>query len=129
MITESNCSTFMFCIIRKIPNWFHYGCFFKKNFKLSHVSEVSGFDSLRWEDQEKIKGKLSGESSQTGEASQVDGPAPDSSLGVEYAKSSRSSCKSCEDKIQKVRKIQAFSTRCASINHIISGIEVPVHCM
>ncbi len=91
------------CHFLQIPNWFHYACFFKKKFKPSDVSEVSGFDSLRWEDQEKIKGQLSGESSQAGETSQVDGPAQDSSRGVEYAKSSRSSCKSCEDKIDKVR--------------------------
>ena len=85
----------------KVPNWFHYGCFFKKKFKLSDVAEVSGFDSLRWDDQEKIRDKLSGESSQAGGTIQVDGPAQDNSLGVEYAKSNRSSCKSCEDKIEK----------------------------
>lgn len=93
-----------FKTILQIPNWFHYSCFFKKKFKLSDVSEISGFDSLRWDDQEKIKGKLSGESSQAGSTSEVDGPAQDNSLGVEYAKSSRSSCKSCEDKIEKVEK-------------------------
>ena len=72
---------------------------------LSVVSEISGFDSLRWDDQEKIRGKLlSGESSEAGGTSQVDGPAQDNSLSVEYAKSSRSSCKSCEDKIEKVEK-------------------------
>ena len=65
---------------------------------------MSGFDSLRWDDQEKIRGTLSGESSETGGTSQVDGPAQDNSLSVEYAKSSRSSCKSCEDKIEKVEK-------------------------
>ncbi|XP_028396308.1 poly [ADP-ribose] polymerase 1-like isoform X2 [Dendronephthya gigantea] len=85
----------------KIPNWFHYGCFFKKKFGLSNVSEVNGFDSLRWDDQEKIRGKLSGGGSQAGGTSMVDGPAPDDSLAVEYAKSSRSSCKSCEDKFDK----------------------------
>ncbi|CAH3043259.1 unnamed protein product [Pocillopora meandrina] len=43
----------------KIPHWFHYNCFFKK-IKVKASSDISGFDSLRWDDQEKIRGKMDG---------------------------------------------------------------------
>ncbi|KAF6773038.1 hypothetical protein AHF37_07707 [Paragonimus kellicotti] len=39
----------------KIPKWFHFDCFFTKNAKVKATSEIKYFDSLRWEDQEKIR--------------------------------------------------------------------------
>ncbi|KAF5405982.1 Poly [ADP-ribose] polymerase [Paragonimus heterotremus] len=39
----------------KIPKWFHFDCFFTKNAKIKATSEIKYFDSLRWEDQEKIR--------------------------------------------------------------------------
>ncbi|KAF8560666.1 hypothetical protein P879_00606 [Paragonimus westermani] len=39
----------------KIPKWFHFNCFFTKNAKINSTSEIKYFDSLRWEDQEKIR--------------------------------------------------------------------------
>ena len=72
---------------------------------MKSVNEVSGFGSLRWEDQERIKKKLAGAG-----ADSTDGPAPSkkkrkttrSDLSVEYAKSNRSSCKGCNSQINKV---------------------------
>ena len=72
-------------------------------------NEVSGFSSLRWEDQERIRKKISGASGQDS----TDGPAPAakgkgkrkitrSDLMVEYAKSNRSTCKGCNSQINKV---------------------------
>ena len=91
----------------KVPNWFHFGCFFNKRVPLGDVAEISGFTSLRWDDQEKIKTKvLGGVSKKTqggsgAETCEVDAGL-DTSLKIEYAKSSRSSCHACEEKIEKV---------------------------
>ena len=79
--------------------WFHYGCFFKKN-KPKQITEIAGFDSLRWDDQEKIKQNFSGGAPAA--AASVD--EVDSTLSeyqVDYAKSNRSKCKFCENSIAK----------------------------
>ena len=92
----------------KQPNWYHFSCFFK-TCSLHAISEISGFSSLRWEDQEKIKKRISGGGS--GGVESTDSPAPSSSkkrkvtrsdLQVEYAKSKRSTCKGCNSQIDKV---------------------------
>lgn len=73
-------------------------------------NEVSGFSSLRWEDQERIRKKITGAS---GGKESTDGPAPPakgkrkiarSDLTVEYAKSNRSTCKGCNSQIGKVNE-------------------------
>ena len=90
-----------FALNFQIPNWFHFSCFFRKH-KAKTYHDISGFDSLRWDDQEKIKRKVGG-----GGGSKSSEPAASSSgsddLMVEYAKSSRSKCKKCKDQIDKVR--------------------------
>lgn len=88
----------------KQPNWYHFSCFFKQS-KPQSVSEISGFGSLRWEDQQRIRDKLGGTDT-------VDGPSSSSTskkrkttrsdLQAEYAKSGRSTCKGCFSQIQKV---------------------------
>ncbi|XP_031566693.1 poly [ADP-ribose] polymerase 1-like [Actinia tenebrosa] len=86
----------------KVPNWFHYSCFFKK-IKPASVSDIAGVDSLRWEDQEKIKNNVGG-ATKSGAASSSTNTTKlkeDKDLIAEYAKSSRSSCKGCEEKIEK----------------------------
>lgn len=99
----------------KQPNWYHFGCFYK-NATIKSASEVSGFGSLRWDDQEKIKKKMAGGAGED----TPDGPAPSSrggkkgstskrkttrgDLQVEYAKSNRSSCKGCNSQIAKVTR-------------------------
>ncbi len=98
----------------KQTNWYHFGCFFK-NATMKSVNEMSGFSSLRWDDQEKIKKKISGAAIDV-----PDGAAPSgkgkgkgkaakrkttrSDLQVEYAKSGRSNCKSCNSQIAKVEQ-------------------------
>ncbi|KAG5455232.1 Poly [ADP-ribose] polymerase 1 [Clonorchis sinensis] len=42
----------------KIPKWFHFRCFFTGKIKIQATSEIKNFDSLRWEDQEKIRSAL-----------------------------------------------------------------------
>lgn len=83
----------------KIPNWFHYACFWKRAKCLSHT-QIGGFDALRWEDQEKIKEKITGSG---GGGDTADGaPAVDyKDFTVEYAKSNQSTCRACNEKIGK----------------------------
>ena len=44
----------------KQPNWFHFACFWRRA-NPTDTAEFYGFDSLRWEDQQKITNKLGGE--------------------------------------------------------------------
>lgn len=69
------------------------------------MTDIEGFDSLRWEDQEKVKAKTEGGGGGGSGAPSADalenGVSDD--LLVEYAKSNRSKCKNCKEQIDKVR--------------------------
>lgn len=41
----------------KVPHWYHQMCFFGKQ-RPKTVADIAHFDSLRWEDQQKIKAKV-----------------------------------------------------------------------
>lgn len=41
----------------KQPNWYHFNCFFAKQ-RPKTVADIGHFDSIRWDDQQKIKTKL-----------------------------------------------------------------------
>lgn len=105
----------------KMPLWYHFDCFFKKKL-LTSVGDVANFQSLRYEDQQRIKNKVVGEgsdasssttaSNDTGKGkkskkakkSEESSNAADSGareFSVEYAKSGRSACKSCFQSIPK----------------------------
>jgi hypothetical protein len=85
--------------IEKIPNWYHFSCFFKKATP-PDTSSIKGFDGLRWDDQQKIKNKLGmGDSKVAGESS---GEATADNFSIDYSKSSRSKCKKCDLKIDIV---------------------------
>lgn len=93
----------------KVPHWYHFSCFFGK-FKASADTDFANFDSIRWDDQEKIREKLGGSLSSSkgkskGSKDTVDGPSNVSSaaseFSVEYAKSGRAKCRKCEEKIEK----------------------------
>lgn len=82
----------------KMPLWHHFNCFFGKQ-KVKTVGDIEHFDSLRWEDQKKIKEKIaSPEASDSGSASPVDHMKD---FSTEYAKSNRSTCRGCDSKIEK----------------------------
>ncbi|CAH3168473.1 unnamed protein product, partial [Porites evermanni] len=83
----------------QIPNWFHFSCFFRKN-NVKTFTDIGGFDSLRWDDQEKVKGKVGGGGSKGSEADAASNGVSDD-LQVEYAKSKRSKCKNCKEQIDK----------------------------
>lgn len=42
----------------KITQWYHYTCFFGKQ-RPKTVDDIQHFESLRWDDQEKIREKIS----------------------------------------------------------------------
>ena len=41
--------------------WYHMDCFFKK-IKSADIQSIKGFEDLRWDDQEKIRNKIDGKS-------------------------------------------------------------------
>ncbi|XP_018647027.1 poly [ADP-ribose] polymerase, putative [Schistosoma mansoni] len=45
----------------KIPRWFHYDCFWKSKAHVESTAEIKNFDSIRWEDQEKIRAAINSE--------------------------------------------------------------------
>ncbi|EYC34493.1 hypothetical protein Y032_0001g441 [Ancylostoma ceylanicum] len=75
-------------------NWFHFACFWKRivpgKVEINEKS-IKGIDTIRWDDQEKIREKIAGvESGDLPEAKSF------SALKVEYAKSSRGKCSKCK---------------------------------
>ncbi|XP_071539623.1 poly [ADP-ribose] polymerase 1 [Panulirus ornatus] len=95
----------------KVPHWYHQMCFFGKQ-RPRTVADIAHFDSLRWEDQEKIKAKIENAGSGVASASSSSGKeskkakkaavnAGMKDFVVEYAKSGRAMCRGCEEKIKK----------------------------
>lgn len=99
----------------KVPHWYHFPCFFIKQ-RPKTVGDIAHYDSLRWDDQEKIKAKIdscaggaAGVSASPavngkGKAKKRGAAAAAGGLGdfsVEYAKSGRAMCRGCEQKILK----------------------------
>jgi hypothetical protein len=41
----------------QVPNWYHFNCFWKRA-RVTDPTDVHGLDTLRWDDQEKIKTKV-----------------------------------------------------------------------
>ena len=44
-----------------MPNWYHFACFWKRA-RVSDTTDIHGLDAMRWEDQEKVKKHIAGES-------------------------------------------------------------------
>ncbi|KAK4317648.1 hypothetical protein Pmani_011270 [Petrolisthes manimaculis] len=89
----------------KVPNWYHQMCFFSKQ-RPKTVADIAHFDSLRWEDQEKIKAKVgtvggAATPSTNGKSNSKKIKDACKDFTVEYAKSGRAKCRCCEEKIVK----------------------------
>lgn len=84
----------------RMPNWFHYACFFGKN-RIKTTADIENFDQLRYEDQKKIKEKIIQHGAGGVQAGAGADDAALKDFQVEIAKSSRSGCKGCEAKISK----------------------------
>jgi len=100
----------------KQANWFHWNCFFMRN-RPAACGEIAHFDSLRWEDQEKINKRIEegpgaalvdangkkgkGKKGGKGAAGQVVDGTLLGDFRTEYAKSGAAKCRKCEEKIKK----------------------------
>nr|XP_045597735.1 poly [ADP-ribose] polymerase 1-like isoform X1 [Procambarus clarkii] len=92
----------------KVPHWYHQMCFFGKQ-RPRTVADIAHFDTLRWEDQEKIKAKVEsggGGSVPSGNVKAGKKGKKAAAGGMldfltEYAKSGRAMCRGCETKISK----------------------------
>jgi len=90
----------------KTPHWYHPKCFFQRS-RPTAVGDIAHFDSLRWEDQEKIKkmmedskaGKIPG--SKSGKSTMSASGTNMKDFRLEYAKSGAAKCGVCEEKIKK----------------------------
>lgn len=94
----------------KMAQWYHFMCFFGKQ-RPQSVDQIEHFESLRYDDQQKIKEKIEQlgsaivptTSKGKGKGKKRDAPASGSTkdFTLEYAKSSRAICRGCEIKIMK----------------------------
>ena len=49
----------VYLFFHQIPNWFHFNCFWRRA-RVKDLADIHGVSGLRWEDQQKIKDKLTG---------------------------------------------------------------------
>ncbi|KAF5196272.1 Poly [ADP-ribose] polymerase [Thalictrum thalictroides] len=80
-----------------MPMWNHAACILKKANQIKSIDDVEGIDSLRWEDQQKIRKYLETGVSSSSTTTTVAG----SIYGVEVSQTSRATCKLCNQKIKK----------------------------
>lgn len=81
-----------------MPMWNHAHCILKKAKQIKSLDDVYGIESLRWEDQQKIRNYVEGSGPQSTEKS----PAPSvMQCGIEVSQTSRATCKCCNQKIMK----------------------------
>ncbi|KAE9414801.1 hypothetical protein Angca_003723 [Angiostrongylus cantonensis] len=78
-------------------NWFHFTCFWKK-IKPGKVEinerSIRGMDMLKWDDQEKIRGKI--KAFMSGDLGGTTAELTFAKLHVEYAKTSKAKCATCK---------------------------------
>ncbi|CAH0546205.1 unnamed protein product [Brassicogethes aeneus] len=91
----------------KMPNWYHQTCFFLKQ-RPKTVDDIEKFETLRLEDQQKIKEQINTCGAivpdKKGKKRGADTAAKKNALKdfrIEYSKSSRAVCRGCEQKIMK----------------------------
>ncbi|XP_010522166.1 PREDICTED: poly [ADP-ribose] polymerase 1 [Tarenaya hassleriana] len=81
-----------------MPMWHHADCILKKAKQIKSVDDVEGIESLRWEDQQKIRKYV--EEAEPG-SSKNDGGTEKLEYGIEVSKTSRANCRKCSQKIMK----------------------------
>ncbi|XP_063703096.1 poly [ADP-ribose] polymerase isoform X2 [Culicoides brevitarsis] len=93
----------------KQPNWFHFDCFFKKQRPASE-GDIEHFNSLKYEDQKRIRDQIEALSgvvlpAAKGKGKKRSAAGPSSlvlkDFGVEYSASGRATCAGCQIKILK----------------------------
>lgn len=116
-----------------MPMWHHATCIMKKANQIKSIDEIEGIESLRWEDQQKIRKYVDGVGLASNTASAAAAPAPAPALapaayGIEVSQTSRATCKHCSQKIIKgqVRisaKIDGQASKGLSWYHAICFLE------
>ncbi|KAL4362846.1 hypothetical protein GQ457_04G027370 [Hibiscus cannabinus] len=90
MVTATQFDGFM-------PMWNHADCILRKANQIKASDDVEGIESLRWEDQQKIRNYV--ESGGPSNAKSVTSQAMD--YAIEVSQTSRANCKGCSQKIMK----------------------------
>ncbi|KFK31229.1 hypothetical protein AALP_AA6G085200 [Arabis alpina] len=95
-----------------MPMWNHADCVLKKTKQIKSVDDVESLESLRWEDQQKIRkyvefgaGNSTSASKNTGSSSSGNAKLE---YGIEVSQTSRAGCRKCSDKILK-EEVRIFS--------------------
>ncbi|KAB5568282.1 hypothetical protein DKX38_002075 [Salix brachista] len=85
-----------------MPMWNHASCILKKANQIKFITDVEGIESLRWEDQQRIR-KYVEEGGGNDDSSGPPGveTAKDMEYGIELSPTSRAHCKGCSEKIMK----------------------------
>ncbi|XP_042472268.1 poly [ADP-ribose] polymerase 1-like [Zingiber officinale] len=94
MVTATQFDGFM-------PMWNHAGCIFKKQNQIKSLDDVECIDSLRWDDQKRIKSYVEGGGSGTTVATTVATTIADNECSIEVSQTSRATCRHCSQKILK----------------------------
>ncbi|XP_057798060.1 poly [ADP-ribose] polymerase 1 [Salvia miltiorrhiza] len=78
-----------------MPMWNHAACILRKAKQIKLVDDVEGLESLRWDDQQKIRKYVEDAAKSSSAAAQ------NVECGVEVSPSARATCRSCNQKIAK----------------------------
>ncbi|KDO68484.1 hypothetical protein CISIN_1g035625mg [Citrus sinensis] len=81
-----------------MPMWNHASCVLRKANQIKSLDDVEGIESLRWEDQQKIR-KYVEEGVGSGSSSKSNVTAAE--YGIEVSQTSRATCRHCSKKIMK----------------------------
>ncbi|KMT10333.1 hypothetical protein BVRB_5g120830 [Beta vulgaris subsp. vulgaris] len=108
-----------------MPMWHHATCIMKKANQIKSIDEIEGVESLRWEDQQKIRKYIDGNGVVSDAGAATRAPA---AYGIEVSQTSRAACKRCSQKIIKgeVRisaKIDGKATKGLSWYHAACYLE------
>ncbi|ESQ51717.1 hypothetical protein EUTSA_v10016190mg [Eutrema salsugineum] len=90
-----------------MPMWHHAACILKKTKQIKSVDDVEGLESLRWEDQQKIREYVESGAGNSTSTSSSGGNAK-LEYGIEVSQTSRAACRKCSDKILK-GEVRIFS--------------------
>ncbi|TKY62377.1 Poly of ADP-ribose polymerase 1 [Spatholobus suberectus] len=82
-----------------MPMWNHAACILKKANQIKSVEDVENIESLRWEDQQKIRKYI--ESGGAGSSAIKSNAVKDTECGIEVSQTSRATCRDCGQKIIK----------------------------
>lgn len=89
-----------------MPMWNHASCILKKANQIKFIDDVEGIESLRWEDQQRIRKYVEEGGGGGDDGGSCSGPpsakaAKAMEYGIELSQTSRATCKSCSEKIMK----------------------------